>query len=173
MGAAVNVSAVMMSAHLGTHADAPYHFDDSAATIEAIPPDIYVGPAVVIDVTGREVIRRDDLLGIDLSRAPRVLFKTNAWTDHTRFPTQIPVLAPDVPVYLQARGVVLVGLDVPSVDPIDSEDLPNHHALAACGIHILESLRLEDVPPGEYELIALPLKIVGADGAPVRAVLRG
>ena len=105
--------------------------------------------------------------------AQRVLLRTDAWTDITRFPEQIPVIAPDVPAYLQARGVVLLGVDVPSVDPIDSKDLANHYALAACGIRILESLRLVDVPAGDYELTALPLKLVGADGASVRAVLRG
>jgi len=172
MGDAVNVCAVTLSVHTGTHADAPYHFSDSGATIDEIGLDPYVGPAVVLDMRGKELIRREDVDGCDFSYTPRVLFKTDAWTDYTRFPTQIPVLAPDVPAYLAARGVILVGLDVPSVDPIDSEDLPNHHALAAHGIHILESLCLADVPSGEYELIALPLKLVGADGAPIRAILR-
>ncbi len=79
---------------------------------------------------------------------------------------------PDVPAYLHSRGVVLVGFDVPSVDALDSKDLPVHHALGKYNIAILESLLLKDVPPGEYELLALPLKLVGADGAPVRAVLR-
>jgi arylformamidase len=77
-----------------------------------------------------------------------------------------------VPTFLKSCGVVLLGLDVPSVDAIDSKMLPIHHELGACGIQILESLDLAEVPPGEYELIALPLKLVGADGSPVRAILR-
>ena len=81
-------------------------------------------------------------------------------------------MSPDVPEHLRRCGIVLLGLDVPSVDAIDSKDLANHHALHARGIHILESLNLRDVPPGRYELIALPLRLVGADASPVRAVLR-
>jgi arylformamidase len=82
-------------------------------------------------------------------------------------------MEPDVPAFLAERGVVLVGVDVPSVDALDSKELPIHRALAAAGIEILESLHLADVPAGEYELVALPLRLVGADGSPVRAILRG
>jgi arylformamidase len=141
--------------------------------VEALPLYAFVGPARVLDVRGRPVICRDDLARFDFSRTPRVLFRTDAWSDPTRFPDAIPVLAADVPDWLRERGVVLVGVDVPSVDALDSKDLPNHHALGRNGIAILESLYLKDVPEGVYELMALPLKLVGADGAPVRAVLRG
>ena len=171
-GSSVNVGGVTMSTHTGTHTDAPFHFQEAGATVDQISLNPYLGPAVVLDVSNRNVIRVDDLRTVDLSRAPRLLLRTNAWTDHTRFPDRIPVLARDVPAYLTAHGVCLLGLDVPSVDELDSKELPIHHALASGGIHILESLDLTGVPEGEYELIALPLKIVGGDGAPVRAVLR-
>ena len=171
-GAAVNVGAVTMSVHSGTHADAPFHFDESGATIDRLDPSAFFGPATVIDVTGRDSIAVGDLESIDLSETPRVLLKTGAWTDHARFPESIPVLEGDVPGYLHDRGVILVGLDVPSVDALDSKDLPIHHGLGRRGIHILESLNLAAVPAGRYDLIALPLRLVGADGAPVRAVLR-
>ena len=102
----------------------------------------------------------------------RLLLKTGAWPDGAPFPERIPLLSPDVPAWLDAHGIRLLGLDVPSVDAIDSHDLPIHHALAAAGVHILESLDLSAVPAGVYELIALPLRIAGGDAAPVRAVLR-
>lgn len=169
-GAPVNVGAVTMSVHTGTHADAPFHFQDSGETIDAVDLGSFLGAAVVLDVSGRESIGREDVEPVDL--APRVLFRTNAWTDPARFPAAIPVMDQGVARYLKERGVVLVGVDVPSVDRLDSKDLPIHHELAACGIHILESLYLAQVPAGKYELVALPLKLVGADGAPVRAILR-
>ena len=90
----------------------------------------------------------------------------------TVFPETIPTLSADVPEYLRRCGIVLLGLDIPSVDSIDSKTLDIHHALHARGIHILESLYLKDVPAGLFELIALPLRLVGADASPVRAILR-
>jgi arylformamidase len=107
-----------------------------------------------------------------LSGTPRLLLRTDGWTDHSRFPESIPVLEASVPAYLHQKGVILLGLDVPSVDPIDSKDLPIHHALGSFRIAILESVDLTRVEPGVYELIALPLKIAGGDGSPVRAILR-
>lgn len=176
-GSSVNVGAVTMGTHNGTHADAPFHFLPDGARIDALDPGIYVGPAVVADVTGVGwTVGRDDLA--DAARhfgqngVTRLLLKTGAWPDGAPFPTRIPLLAPDVPAWLGEHGVRLLGLDVPSVDAIDSHDLPIHHALAAAGVHILESLDLSAVPAGVYELIALPLRIAGGDAAPVRAVLR-
>jgi arylformamidase len=170
-GATVNVSQIRMSVHSGTHTDAPFHFLDGAATIDGLALDPYLGPARVIDVRHRPRIRRQDLETIDLSGTPRLLFRTDAWTDHCVFPKSIPVMEADVPAMLAAKGVVLIGVDVPSVDALDSEELPVHHALGAHGIYILESLSLVHIAAGVYQLIALPLNLVGSDGAPVRAVL--
>ncbi len=171
-GSVVNVGAVTMSVHAGTHTDAPFHFLEDGATVDSLDLHPYMGPAVVIDVEGREHIGRKEIEGHDLSRTPRVLLRTNAWTDPATFPTQIPVMDESLPYFLKEAGVVLVGVDVPSVDSMQSKHLPIHHALAACNIGILESLYLREVPPGVYELVALPLKLAGADGAPVRAILR-
>jgi arylformamidase len=135
-----------------------------------MPLDPYLGTARVVDVEGKSVVRIADLEPYDLP--PRLLLKTNAWRDYTQFPEQIPVVEENVPGYLRERGIVLLGVDVPSVDALDSKDLPVHHQLVRHGIVILESLYLREVPAGVYELIALPLKLAGADGAPVRAILR-
>ena len=102
-----------------------------------------------------------------------MLFHTGGWPDTSRFPDAIPVMEADLPVWLADRGVRLIGVDLPSVDPLDSKTLDNHHALGRAGIVIVEGLSLADVPEGRYELMALPLKIIGADGSPLRAVLRG
>jgi arylformamidase len=171
-GATVNVGQFQLSVHTGSHADAPLHYDDAGAPVDALDLHPFIGPARVIPVTDRLRIRRDELKDYDLSDTPRVLFQTGGWTDFTRFPSSIPVMDEDVPAWLHEQGVILVGLDVPSVDELDSKTLPIHHALGKHGITILESLDLAGVPGGVYELIALPLKIVGADGGPVRAILR-
>jgi arylformamidase len=170
-GASVNVGAVETSVHTATHCDAPYHYDDAGATVDRLPPETFVGPAWVVDVRGRNRWR-DRLAALDVSATPRVLFHTGGWPDTARFPDQVPVMEPDLPDWLGDRGVVLVGVDVPSVDPLDSKTLDNHHALGRRGIVILEGLWLEAVPEGRYELMALPLRIEGSDGSPLRAVAR-
>jgi arylformamidase len=168
-GANINLSTITASVHNGTHADAPLHFDAAAPAIEALDLAVYVGPCLVIDVRGYSVVPA----GV-FPRAlpPRVLLKTDTWSDSTRFPERFTVLAEEAPAALGERGVKLIGVDVPSVDLPDSKTLPVHHALHAAGIHILESLDLSGVLSGEYELIALPILIPGSDGAFVRAALR-
>jgi len=171
-GESVNVGQVSMSVHTGTHIDAPFHFSDAGPTVENLSLEPFIGPARVIDLSGRSTIQRQDLEQFDLSQTPRVLLRTGAWLEHHLFPQAIPTMTPDVPGWLASQGVILVGVDVPSVDAIESKDLPIHLALGAHRIAILESLHLACVPEGVYELIALPLKLVGADGAPVRAILK-
>jgi arylformamidase len=170
-GASVNVGALSTSVHNGTHTDAPFHFLPEGKTIDQLDLDPWLGPCQVVDVSGRPVIEASDLPG-DLYDAPRLLLRTGGWSDTAAFPARIPVLAAGVPTELRRRGVILIGVDVPSVDQLDSKDLPIHHELGKCAIYILENLNLKDVPTGRYELIALPLRLVGADGSPVRAVLR-
>ena len=116
-------------------------------------------------------IHRAEPQAEEIAASSRLLVKTGRWSDSTVFPDRIPVIAADVPAWLQKNGVKLLGVDLPSMDDIDSKSLQNHHALAKAGIAILESLDLSDVPAGTYNFAALPLKIAGADGAPVRAVL--
>ena len=172
-GATVNVGAVEMGVHNGTHADAVFHFDPKGGTIERAELSVFFGPAIVADVQSSATINVVDLERFEavLKNAPRLLLKTGGWLDPKNFPQNIPTIARDVVPWLQARGVILLGLDVPSVDAIDSKDLPNHHALAAARIAIVESLDLSGVEEGQYHFAALPLKIAGGDAAPVRAIL--
>jgi arylformamidase len=175
-GASVNVGALSMSTHNATHADAPLHYQADGASIDLLDLSIFAGRAFVVDVSSagpsitiEHLAAAKPHLDAGVSR---LLLKTGAWPDDTKFPQAIPTIAPDVPAWLGAHAVRLLGLDVPSVDTIESQDLPIHHALGAAGIVILESLDLSAVPEGLYELIALPLKVAGADAAPVRAILR-
>jgi arylformamidase len=178
-GASVNVGAVEMGVHNGTHADAPFHFAANGSPIDNMPLDTYIGDAVVVDLTTRlgtdnlgeiAVTHLESSVGA-LAAAPRLLLKSGIWTDPAIFPKRIPVIARGVAAWLGERKVKLLGLDVPSVDPIDSKTLDNHHALAAAGIAIVESLDLSAVEAGTYHFSALPLRINGGDAAPVRAIL--
>lgn len=178
-GATVNVGAVEMGVHNATHADAPFHFQPSADTIEQMPLEIYLGDCVVIDLTekfgtdrSRQITIADLASCADaLAQAPRLLLKTGVWKDSRIFPEWIPVIAGDVAEWLGHRNVKLLGLDLPSVDSIDAKELVNHHALAGAGVAIVESLDLSDIEGGIYRFSALPLAIIGGDAAPVRAIL--
>ena len=172
-GSACNIGRLQMSVHTGSHADAPYHYNQAGAKIHELPVDTFVGPARVVDVRGHAVITTELLAAHDFSATPRVLFRSDSWIDPEVFPASWPLLAADTPAWLGAHGVTLIGLDVPSVDHLTSKDLAIHHLLDAAGIIILENLDLRAVAPGVYELIALPLKIKNGDGSPVRAVLLG
>ena len=168
----VNVGRLELSTHTGTHVDAPFHFDNEGKRIIELDLNLYIGPARVIDMIGKESIGADDLKEIDLDGCKRVLFRTLAWENPDEFPERIPHIEPNLAPFLGSKGIKLIGLDVPSVDPIDSKELLAHHSLNEHGIHILESLMLDEIEPGDYELIALPLPLVEGDGSPVRAVLR-
>ena len=177
-GSSVNLGRIVTSVHSGTHADAYFHFEKAGLTIDRFEPERFIGPAEVVDLSGKfsglsgrpsgEITVGDLETRVEV---PRLLIKTGAWPDSTKFPDAIPALASGVAEWLQTRGVKLLGLDLPSVDQIDSKDLRNHHALAAAGIAIVEGLDLSAAEAGVYSLAALPLKIVGGDGAPVRAIL--
>ncbi|WP_227938117.1 arylformamidase [Alkalihalobacillus deserti] len=167
----VNVGTIKMSAHTGTHIDAPYHFSDEGTPVSELPLESYIGNALVVDVTNHQAISSQALAGIDLTTIEMVLLKTNSWIDHSTFPENFSYLRSELASYLHKNAIRLIGVDVPSVDPLDSKTLDAHHALHKHNISILEGLVLKDVKPGVYELIALPLNIEGADGCPVRAVL--
>jgi arylformamidase len=175
-GATVNVGAVTMGVHNGSHADAPFHFRQGADTIERMPLETYFGEAVVVDLTNqfkdgekREITIAD--LSAAADSAPRILLKTGVWMDPKIFPEWIPVIAKDVAKWLEEREVKLLGLDIPSVDTIEAKVLVNHHSLAAANIAIVESLDLSGVEAGTYHFSALPLRIEDGDAAPVRAIL--
>ncbi|WP_017185581.1 arylformamidase [Alkalibacillus haloalkaliphilus] len=167
----VNVGQLTTSCHTATHIDAPYHFNDSGLTVDQLPLDLYVGDVLIVDVTTKAQITPDDLKLVDLTQIRRVILKTGAWKDSSHFPTETPLLDPALGEFFREHSVELVGVDLPSVDPIESKTLDTHHAFEANSIHILEGLDLKDVDPGLYHLTALPLKIEGADGSPVRAIL--
>jgi arylformamidase len=171
-GSACNIGRLLMSVHTGSHADAPFHYHQFGAKIHELPVDTFVGPARVVDVRGHALITPALLAAYDFSATPRVLFKSDSWTDAAKFPDRWPLLAADTPAWLGTHGIKLIGLDVPSVDPLSSKDMAIHHLLDTAGIIILENLDLHAVSPGLYELIALPLKIRDGDGSPIRAVLR-
>jgi arylformamidase len=168
----VNVGRITMSTHTGTHIDSPFHFEDGGSKVIELNPTVFVGPARLIELPEVKSIGAEDLKGHVPEGVSRLLIRTRSWRDRNRFPEDITYLRPDAAPLLADRGVQLVGVDVPSVDPIDSKGLPAHHALHANGVHILEGLVLDEVAPGDYDLISLPLPLQESEGRPVRAVLR-
>ncbi|MGE7924216.1 arylformamidase [Viridibacillus arvi] len=168
----VNVGRINMSLHTGTHIDAPFHFDNEGKRVIDLDLDLYIGNAQVIHLPNKTSIGVNELSNIDLQGVTRLLIRTDAWKNRSVFPQTIPHIQPELAVYLSEHGVRLIGLDLPSVDPLDSKELSAHHELAGHNIHILEGLVLDDIGPGNYELAALPLALVEADGSPVRAVLK-
>jgi arylformamidase len=173
-GAAVNVGAVTMSVHTGAHCDAPLHFDDRGADAASVPLSKYIGPCVIAATrAGAGGVRPSDLpAGVEarLAKAPRLLLKTYEARPEG-FDTAMRHLTPELADWAADRGVVLIGVDSDSMDAFDSKDLPSHQRLAARGVAILEGIDLSAVEPGTYELVALPLRLVGADASPVRAIL--
>jgi arylformamidase len=171
-GASVNLSSITTTPHLGSHADAPFHTEPRGEGISDLPLERYLGPCQVVKVPPQPLIEPRHLEGIDLSNPPRLLLKTESVRDRRTFPERFSAISPELANLLGEKRVLLVGLDTPSVDPFDSKTLEAHHALARGGVAILEGLVLDGVPEGHYELIALPLRMVGLDASPVRAVLR-
>lgn len=168
----VNIGEITLSVHTGTHIDAPFHFENDGRKVRDLDIDVYVGPARVIDVSACDTIGAKELSGYDLTGASRLLLKCSSATDPTVFPDTIPYLRADAAPLLQKHGIRLIGIGVPSVDALESKDLPAHHALFNHNIHILENVNLDHMQPGDYHLIALPLALEEADGSPVRAVLK-
>ena len=170
-GSTVNLSAIALSVHTGTHADAPLHYEADGASIDQVPLLHFVGPCLVLEIDA-QTIAPEHVAENDVLRIPRVLFKTrHSHVADTVWDPDFAPLLPETVEQLATQGVVLIGTDAPSVDPAESKDLAAHHALARHGIVNLENLCLRGVAPGRYTLVALPLKLEGVDGAPVRAVL--
>jgi len=172
------VSSIQTTLHVGAHADAPNHFTPTGVGIDRVPLGPYRGPCQVIEIDKPRgsLIVPDDIPAESLSgrvpRAPRVLFKTGSYPDPRHFNSDFVAFSPELIAWLEASGVVLVGIDTPSVDPFSSKSLPTHHATRqGRGLAILEGLELTHVKPGLYELIALPLRLRDADASPVRATL--
>jgi arylformamidase len=171
-GATVNLSAFEMSPHVGTHADAPLHVRDGRPASDSLSPGAFVGPAIVIGLEDANGAVDANALSARLPRrVERLLLRTGRTVAAGTFPQAWPAITPACARWLVGRGLRLLGVDAPSVDDRESKTLDTHHALFDAGASILENLDLRGVPDGPYELIALPLRIVGLDAAPVRAVL--
>ncbi len=174
-GSSVNLASLHLSAHSGTHADAPLHVESAWAASETLPVSVFVGNAYVIDVHGCAAIDIDVLERMldGVRDCTRLLVRTGCSVAGGAFPETWPVLDEPAAHWLVAHGVQLFGVDAPSVDARTSTTLPVHHALFAGGAYVLENLALDAVATGGYELLAQPLAVHGADAAPVRAILRG
>jgi arylformamidase len=173
-GASANVSNIAMGSHTGTHVDAPRHFFDDGAGAESLPLDALMGPALVIAMDPAVMAVTADLLRAhDLTHASRVLIRTrnSSFIDDRDFHRDFTYLAPDGAEYLVENGVRLVGVDYLSVEQFHSGHHQTHRTLLGRGVVIVEGLDLREPPPGVYELRCLPLRLVGLDGAPARAVL--
>ncbi|UFU00716.1 arylformamidase [Radiobacillus kanasensis] len=168
----VNIGKITTSLHTGTHVDAAFHFDNEGPGIEQSDINDFIGITLVVDATGTSTLSSQLLQETELASVSKVLFKTKTESEPNHFPEHIPVIDPQLAPFLREHGITLVGVDVPSVDDLNSKELQAHHNLFQQGIHILENVALDDITPGLYELIALPLAIQGADGSPVRAVVR-
>jgi len=173
-GASVNLSKISMSIHTGTHVDAPYHYLEQGSTIEKIEILPFWGQAQVVTIQGElGPMEVEDFSHVDLSLAPRILVRTNVGDQSdTVFPKSISYPSFELVDHLANHDIILYGADAPSVDKLDSKTMRVHKALYFNQIHILEGINLKNVPDGIYELVAIPLNIEGADGSPVRAVLR-
>jgi arylformamidase len=168
----ITLSTLRATVHLGAHADAPSHYEGTAPSIDERCLDYYLGPCQVVRVAVAPATR----VTAEMLKAPfqteRVLIATGTFPDPTYFNTDFAALSPDLVEHLHEQGVKLIGIDTPSVDLFDSKDLPSHRMFLKHDMAILEGLALRDVPEGVYELIALPLRLVGFDASPVRAILR-
>jgi arylformamidase len=173
-GAAINLTTLALSAHTGTHTDAPHHIADDAQAVDALDLETYWGLAQVVTVAkSAGPLYPDDFALADLGRAQRLLVRSEASVlDPAAFPSCYVYPGTALADALGELGICLYGTDAPSVDPVDSEELPGHHALLRNRIAILEGLDLSRAPDGLYEFVALPLKIAAGDGSPLRAALR-
>ncbi len=171
-GASCNVSTMRMSVHCGTHADAPYHFHEEGAKTGEVPIESFVGPCLVVAIESEDAIHSSDLQDVDLNKYSRILFRTKRPCTATTWRDDFAYMGEDAAKILAASSVKLIGIDTPSMDPLSSKTLTAHKIMSQAGLIWIENLELGHVEPGEYELIALPLKLGASDAAPVRAILR-
>lgn len=174
-GNVATVSRMTLGVHTGTHMDAPLHFIRNARSIDTMPVDATIGPARVIPIYDRKSIKREELSVHAIAAGERILFKTansdHSW-DSDQFDESFVFISQDGARYLAERGVRTVGVDYLSVGGFREDGPETHEALLGAGIWIIEGLNLRGVEPGEYELVCLPLKLMGSEGSPARAVLR-
>lgn len=171
-GCPVKVSRITMSTHTGAHCDAPSHYDPAGATIDAVALDAYIGACRVIDCTGIRRVEPQHIAHALENLPPRVLLRTYACAPREYWDASFASISAATVTFLAQQGVRLVGIDTPSLDTQESKTMDAHRAVKENGMAILEGIVLDDVAAGDYELIALPLKLAGLDASPVRAVLR-
>ena len=175
-GDSSDVSLISFGSHTATHVDAPSHMEPGGATLDGVPLSALIGPAIVVHVADDvRAVGERELRAANLGSHTRVLLRTRNSTrfaETNTFETDYTFLAPDGAEYLASRGTVCVGIDALSIEQFHSGHHRTHHALLRRGIAIIEGLALAEVPEGEYELLCLPLRLAGADGAPARVVLR-
>jgi arylformamidase len=172
-GCPVNVSRMTLSPHIGAHADAPLHYDPNGATVGSLDLSPYLGACRVIHAIGKgPLVEWTHIEHASRDLPPRVLVRTYERMPVDRWDPQLAAYAPGTIEKLAWLGVKLVGIDTASIDPAESKTLESHQVIRRLGLRVLENLVLDDVPEGDYELIALPLKLMAADASPVRAVLR-
>jgi arylformamidase len=174
-GGSSNVSVISMGAHTGTHMDAPRHFFTGGTGLDKMPLEATIGPARVIAIKNRKRITFEELRGHRIRRGERILFKTPGSAARWRkreFDRNYVSISPEAALYLAERGVRTVGIDYLSVGGYKTDGAETHRALLGAGVWIIEGLNLSGVEPGSYDLMCLPLRILDADGAPARAVLR-
>jgi arylformamidase len=172
-GCPVNVSRITLSPHIGAHADAPLHYDPNGATVGELDLSSYLGRCRVIHAIGKgQLVEWAHIEHASQDLPPRVLVRTYEHMPVDRWDPQLAAYAPATIEKLASLGVKLIGIDTASIDPAESKTLDSHQVIRRLGLRVLENLVLDDVPEGDYELIALPLKLMTADASPVRAVLR-
>jgi len=174
-GGGATVSRMNLSVHTGTHIDAPLHFIPKARAIDEMPIEATVGPARVIRIQDERTIERPELTGHDIARGERILFRTansgRCWNSDA-FHEDYVFISRDAARYLVECGVRCVGIDYLSVGCFREDGAETHRILLEAGIWIIEGLNLQDIEPGKYELACLPLRLIGSDGAPARAILK-
>lgn len=169
-GANIDLGDMRTTYHVGAHADAPNHYDAEGCDAATMDLEPFMGPCQVVEVDvarGKRVTPEH----VPVVSAPRVLFRTNTFPNPNDWNEDFAALSPELILHLHSKGVVLVGIDTPSVDLMHDKTLHTHEALARTGMRNLEGLVLAHVEPGPYLLSALPLALVDADASPVRAVL--
>lgn len=172
-GCPVNLSTITLSPHVGAHADAPLHYDPQGVPVGALDLAPYLGPCRVVHAIGcGALVRWEHVAHAAQGLPPRVLVRTYAQMPVDRWDAALAGFAPDTIERLADAGVQLIGIDTASIDPADSKTLDSHQTIRRRGLRVLENLLLDAVPEGDYELIALPLRLATADASPVRAVLR-
>lgn len=171
-GCPVHVSRMTLSTHTGAHCDAPSHYDPQGLAIDAVALDAYIGPCRVIHCIGAGLVEPQHIAHALTNLPARVLLRTYQTAPQTAWDAAFSAVAPETIALLAQHGVRLIGIDTPSLDPLDSKTLVAHQAVRSNKMAILEGIVLDAVAAGDYELIALPLKLAGLDASPVRAILR-